>query len=67
MVFFNIEPTEFQFIDPDREPMEHKNIDQVFHLAQIIVSTGLTYYIVVQIKSGLNLHAWEQYLHEYPD
>ena len=67
--FLNLEATNFQFIGPDRDLIEYKDVDHVCELAKIIQSTGLPNYKLARfpIKSGLNLPAWEHYLKDYPD
>ena len=67
--FLNLESTNFQFIDPDRDLIEYRDVDHVCQLAKIIQDTGLPNYKMARfpIKSGLNLPAWEHYLKDYPD
>ena len=67
--FLNLESTNFQFIGPDRDLIEYRDIDHVCQLAKIIQDTGLPNYRMARfpIKSGLNLPAWEHYLKDYPD
>ena len=67
--FLSLEETNFEFIGPDRDLCEYKNIDQVIKIAEIIKETGLSNYKQARfpIKSDLNLPAWEKYLADYPD
>ena len=63
--FLNLEATNFQFIGPDRDLIEYKDIDHVCKLAKIIQSTGLPNYKMARFP--INLPAWEHYLKDYPD
>ena len=67
--FFNLKSTNFQFIGPDRDLIEYRDVDHVCQLEKIIQDTGLPNYKMARfpIKSGLNLPAWEHYLKDYPD
>ena len=67
--FLSLEETNFEFIGPDRDLCEYRNIDQVIKIAEIIKETGLPNYKQARfpIKSDLNLPAWEKYLADYPD
>ena len=59
----------FEFIGPDRKPMEVNNIHEYLKIAQAIKSTGVPNYKLarIPIKSDLNLDAWEYHLQDYPD
>ena len=67
--FLSLGPTKFKFVGPDRDLCSFSNIEEVLHVANIIQATGLPNYKLARftIKSGLNLPAWEKYLHDYPD
>ena len=67
--FLYLEETDFEFIGPDRDLCEYKNIDQVIKVAEMIKETGLPNYKQARlpIKSDLNLPAWEKYLTDYSD
>ena len=64
-----IKAAPFQFIGPDRRPVEVDNIHESLSIAQVIKSTGVSNYELarIPIKSDLNLDAWEHYLLDYPD
>ena len=59
----------FSFIEPDRQPVEIKDIHHYLSIAETIKDTGVSNYISarIPIKSGLNLDAWEYHLRDYPD
>ena len=61
--------TDFQFIGPDREPVELNSIDILLNIANIIRDTGQPNYKCtrIPIKSGLQVEAWEKYLRDYLD
>ena len=61
--------TDFSFIGLDREPVEISSIDTLLKVADCILSTGVPNYQAarIPIKSGLNIEAWEHYLHGYSD
>ena len=61
--------TDFQFIGPDREPVELNSIDTLLNIANIIRDTGQPNYKCarIPIKSGLQVEAWEKYLRDYSD
>ena len=67
--FINHVISEFQFIGPDRAPVEITTVEQCIEIANIIRSTGVPNYREARIPlvSGLNIKAWETYLKDYPD
>ena len=60
---------DFQFIGPDRSPVNITNIDQCLNIAATIASTGLPNYAQARIPltSGLNIQEWEKELIDYHD
>ena len=62
-------PIDFQFIGPDREPVEIGSIDTLLDIANIIRDTGQPNYKFarIPIKSGLQVQTWEKYLRDYSD
>ena len=67
--YLALEPTCFQFVGPDREPIDMSNTSQYLRAAEIIRESGLPNYrgALIPIKSGLKVPAWEKYLQDYPD
>ena len=67
--FLNHSVPQFAFTGPDRHPVEITNVDQCFHIAEIIASTGCPNYAEARIPlaSGLNIEEWEKELVDYPD
>ena len=61
--------SEFQFVGPDRAPVEITTVEQCIKIASIIRSTGVPNYQKARIPlvSGLNIKAWEAYLKDYID
>ena len=61
--------TNFQFIGPDREPMDLSNVQEFLEIAHIVNETGTSKYkqARIPVKSGLNIEAWEENLVNYPD
>ena len=63
---------DFNFISPDREPVELDSIDTLLNIANIantIRDTGQPNckYARMPNKSGLKVEAWENYLRDYSD
>ena len=67
--FINHIVSEFQFVGPDRVPVEITTVEQCIEIASIIRSTGAPNYQKARnpLVSGLNIEAWEAYLKDYPD
>ena len=67
--FINHVISEFEFVGPDRAPVEITTVEQCIEIASIIRSTGVPNYREARIPlvSGLNIKAWEAYLKDYPD
>ena len=67
--FIALQPTEFSFIGPDRQPTDTSGVDKYLEMALIIKKSGLPNYRQARIPlaSGLNIEAWKRYLHNYPD
>ena len=59
--------TEFEFIGPDRKPVEIDSFEKLVNIADSIRNLGLPNYrcVRIPIKSGLNIEAWEKYLGGY--
>ena len=59
----------FEFIGPDREPVDLSNVQEFLEIAHIINDTGTSNYkqARIPIKSGLNIEAWEENQRNYPD
>ena len=64
-----LQPTQFEFIGPDREVVSIRNADQYPDIARIVLNKGQPNYkqARIPIKSGLNLGTWESRLSSYPD
>ena len=62
--YLALEPTCFQFVGPDREPIDMSNTSQYLRAAEIIRESGLPNYrgALIPIKSGLKVPVWEKYL-----
>ena len=56
--------TGFEFIGPDREPVEIDSFEKLLTITDSIRDSGLSNYrgVRIPIKSGLNIEAWEKYL-----
>ena len=67
--FLSHSVAQFSFTGPDRLPVYITNIEQCFHTADIIASTGCPNYAQARIPlvSGLNIEEWEKELRDYPD
>ena len=67
--FLNHSVDEFQFIGPDRFPVNITEVDQCLNIASTIASNGLPNYAKARIPltSGLNIEEWEKELVDYPD
>ena len=64
-----MEATGFSFISSDREPTKIDSIDKLLKITDIILSTGVANDQMARVpdESGLNVQAWEGYLHDYAD
>ena len=67
--FLNHSVENFQFVGPDRSPVNITNIDQCLNVATVIASTGVPNYAQARIPltSGLNIQEWEKELVDYHD
>ena len=67
--FLNHTAGEFSFIGPDRAPVDITSVEQCFHIAEVIDSTGCPNYAQARISlvSDLNIQEWEKELFDYPD
>ena len=67
--FLNHTVGEFSFIGPDRAPVDITSVEQCFHRAEVIASTGCPNYAQARIPlaSDLNIQEWEKELFDYPD
>ena len=67
--FMNLEATDFSFIGPDREVVKLDSIEKLIKTEDTILGTGVPNYqeARIPIESGLNVQAWERYLHDYAD
>ena len=67
--FLNHSIEDFQFIGPDRSPVNIKDIDQCLNIAAVIASTGVPNYAQARfpLTSGLNIQEWENELGDYHD
>ena len=63
------EGTAFEFVGPDRPPVDITSIEQLIAIADIIRNTHVPNYRAarIPIKSGLNVEAWETHLQGYSD
>ena len=63
------QPTEFEFIGPDRPGIDTKDSEQYLKLARTIREPGVPNYrqVRVSIKSDLNIEAWRRHLSDYKD
>ena len=63
------EATAFEFVGPDRPPVDITSIEQLIAIADIIRNTHVPNYRAarIPIKSGLNVEAWESHLQGYSD
>ena len=66
---FTLSSDTFEFVGPDREPVEASTKYQYLNIAETIRRTGLPNYrgARIPIKSGLNINAWEHHLKDYPN
>ena len=64
-----LQPTQFEFIGPDREVKPIANVNHYLDIARVVLKSGQPNYkqARIPIKSGLNLEAWERRLASYPD
>ena len=67
--YLTLESTDFEFIGPDRLPVNINSIDSCLRVADVILSTNKPNYCEARIPivSGLKVKAWETYLQGYPD
>ena len=67
--FLNHAPAKFQFIGPDRAPVNINSINKCLHVADVIRGTGVPNYRQARIPlvSGLNIGKWESELRDYLD
>ena len=67
--FLNHTVAKFSFIGPDRAPVDIKSVEQCFHIAGVIASTGCPNYAQARIPlvSHLNIQEWGKKLFDYPD
>ena len=67
--YISLQPTEFEFIGPDRPGVDPRNTSQYIHLAKVIHESGLPNYKQVRapITSGINVEAWKRHLYDYKD
>ena len=67
--YLALESTDFEFIGPDRLPVNITSIDSCLRVADVILSTDKPNYCEARIPivSGLKVKAWETYLQGYPD
>ena len=67
--YIALEPTDFTFIGPNREPYKFSSITSYFCLADLIKHTGLPNYrgARVPLQSSLNIDAWRRLLQDYLD
>ena len=67
--FLNHTVGEFSFTGPDRAPVDITSVEQCFHIAEVIASTGCPNYAQARIPliSGVNIQEWEKESIDYPD
>ena len=64
-----VESTPFQFIGPDRAPIDCDSVDQYLDIARIVRQSGLSNYKQTRfpLNSGLKIEAWKKHLDGYKD
>ena len=69
MGYLALESTDFEFIGPDRPPVNIDSIEKCLQVANVILATKKPNYreARIPIVSGLNVKMWEKYLQDYPD
>ena len=67
--YIAIESTPFQFIGPDRAPIDCVSVNQYLEVARIVRQSGFPNYkhTTFPLNSGLKIEAWKKYLDGYKD
>ena len=67
--YIALEPTDFQFIGPDRPGIDTSDLDLYLKATRTIRQSGVANYRQVRIPviSGLNIQAWQHHLRDYCD
>ena len=67
--YIAVESTPFQFIGPDRAPIDCDCVDQYLEVARIVRQSGLPNCKQTRfpLNSGLKIEAWKKYLDKYKD
>ena len=67
--YIALQPTDFQFIGPDRPGIDTSDLDFYLKVARTIRQSGVANYrqIRIPVISGLNIQAWQHHLRDYCD